>query len=57
MIAEVGSKGDGIAKKEKYTIYVPGVVKGDSVKIKIKKITGNLAIAELIEKKVIEKKA
>jgi translation initiation factor 2 subunit 2 len=57
MIAAVGSKGDGIAKKDKYTIYVPGVVKGDSVKIKIKKITGNLAFAELIEKKVIEKKA
>ncbi len=49
-IAAVGSKGDGIAKKEKYTIYVPGTVKGDVVKIKIKKITGNLAFAELIEK-------
>lgn len=51
MIASVGRKGDGIAKKDKYTIYVPGVVKGDSVKIKIKKITGNLAFADLIEKK------
>ncbi len=49
-IAAVGSKGDGIAKKEKYTIYVPGTAKGDVVKIKIKKITGNLAFAELIEK-------
>ena len=51
MIAAVGSKGDGIAKKEKYTIYVPGASKGEIVKIKIKKITGNLAFAELIEKK------
>jgi translation initiation factor 2 subunit 2 len=50
-INAVGSKGDGVAKKDKYTIYVPGVRKGDSVKIKIKKITGNLAFAELIEKK------
>ncbi len=50
-IAAVGSKGDGIAKKEKYTIYVPGAAKGEAVKIKIKKITGNLAFAELIEKK------
>ncbi len=50
-ISAVGSKGDGIAKKDKYTIYVPGVKKGDMVKIKIKKITGNLAFAELIEKK------
>src|SRR3990170_408982 len=50
-INAVGRKGDGIAKKDKYTIYVPGVKKGDIVKIKIKKITGNLAFAELIEKK------
>ncbi|VVB89586.1 Translation initiation factor 2 subunit beta [uncultured archaeon] len=50
-IEAVGSKGDGIAKKEKYTIYVPGSAKGDIVKIKIKKITGNLAFAEFLEKK------
>lgn len=49
-IDAVGSKGDGIAKKDKYTIYVPGTVKGDTVKIKIKKITGNLAFAEMLEK-------
>ncbi len=52
-INAVGSKGDGIAKKDKFTIYVPGVKKGDAVKIKIKKITGNLAFAELIEKKAV----
>ncbi len=51
-IEAVGSKGDGIAKKEKYTIYVPGGTKGDTVKVKIKKITGNLAFAQFIEKKV-----
>jgi translation initiation factor 2 subunit 2 len=51
IIAAVGRKGDGIAKKDKYTIYVPGVIKGDSVKIKIKKITGSIAFSELIEKK------
>ncbi len=49
-IDAVGSKGDGIAKKDKYTIYVPNTAKGDTVKIKIKKITGNLAFAEMLEK-------
>ncbi len=49
-IDAVGSKGDGIAKKDKYTIYVPNATKGDQLKIKIKKITGNLAFAEIIEK-------
>lgn len=53
MITTVGRKGDGIAKKDKYTIYVPGTTKGDSVKIKIKKITGNIAFSDLIEKKKI----
>lgn len=50
-IEAVGSKGDGIAKRDKYTIYVPGAAKGDIVKIKIKKITGNLAFSEFLEKK------
>ena len=51
IVAAVGRKGDGIVKKDKYTIYVPGATKGDSVKIKVKKITGNLAFADLMEKK------
>jgi len=46
----VGSKGDGIAKKEKFTIFIPGGAKGEIVKIKIKKISGNLAFAELLER-------
>lgn len=49
-IDAVGIKGDGIAKKDKYTIFVPGTAKGDTVKIKIKKISGNLAFAEFLEK-------
>ncbi|MBU3967788.1 MAG: translation initiation factor IF-2 subunit beta [Euryarchaeota archaeon] len=49
-IEAVGRKGDGIAKKDKYTIYVPSTAKGDIVKIKIKKITGNLAFSEFLEK-------
>ncbi|WNY26442.1 translation initiation factor IF-2 subunit beta [Methanolapillus ohkumae] len=45
-IESVGSKGDGIAKFDKFTIFVPGTVKGQTVSIKIKKITGFLAFAE-----------
>jgi predicted RNA-binding protein with TRAM domain len=29
---------------------VPNSIKGDTLKIKIKKITGNLAFAEIVEK-------
>lgn len=45
-IDAVGSKGDGIAKIDKYTVFVPGASKGDVVKVKIKKISGNLAFSE-----------
>jgi len=47
-IDAVGSKGDGIAKVDKYTIFVPRTKKGDVVKIKVKRISGNLAFADLV---------
>jgi translation initiation factor 2 subunit 2 len=50
-IESVGNKGDGIAKIDKYLIFVPGAVKGDVVKAKIKKISGTLAFAEIVERK------
>ncbi len=45
----IGSKGDGIAKMDKYTIFIPNVAKGSIVKAKIKKISGTLAFAELFD--------
>jgi translation initiation factor 2 subunit 2 len=50
-IESVGNKGDGIAKIDKYLIFVPGAVKGEVVKAKIKKISGTLAFAEIVERK------
>jgi translation initiation factor 2 subunit 2 len=50
-IESVGNKGDGIAKIDKYLIFVPGAVKGEIVKAKIKKISGTLAFAEIVERK------
>lgn len=47
MIQDIGKKGDGIAKVDKYIIYVPGTAKGSIVKVKIDKITGNIAFASL----------
>lgn len=44
-IDSVGKKGDGIARMDKYTIFVPNVRQGDVVKAKINKINGNLAFA------------
>ncbi len=47
-IDAVGSKGDGIAKVDRYTIFVPGASKGQTVKIRIKRISGTLAFSEKV---------
>jgi len=47
-IDAVGSKGDGIAKLAKFTIFVPGTAKGEIVNIIIKRISGTLAFAEKV---------
>ncbi|WP_406660022.1 translation initiation factor IF-2 subunit beta [Methanolobus sp. ZRKC3] len=47
-IDAVGSKGDGIAKVDRYTIFVPGASKGQAVKIRIKRISGTLAFSERV---------
>ena len=45
IIQDIGRKGDGIARHDKYIIYVPGVTKGTTTKVKIEKITGTIAFA------------
>jgi len=50
-ITGVGRKGDGFTQIDKYTIYVPKTVKGEIVSIKITRISGTLAFAELLERK------
>ncbi|MFB6172236.1 MAG: translation initiation factor IF-2 subunit beta [Haloarculaceae archaeon] len=44
-ITGTGRKGDGVAEKGKYTIFVPGAEEGDVVDIYIENISGNLAFA------------
>ncbi|MBI2175840.1 TRAM domain-containing protein [Candidatus Woesearchaeota archaeon] len=49
-IEAVGAKGDGIAKKEGFVIFVPNTSTGDNVKIRITKVLSNVAFAELAGK-------
>jgi len=44
-ITGTGRKGDGVAEKGNYTIFVPGAQEGDVVEIYIENISGNLAFA------------
>ncbi len=47
-IESVGAKGDGIAKKEGFVIFIPGVQKGDTLMIKIVELKTSFAIGEKI---------
>ena len=48
-ITGTGRKGDGVAKRGKYTIFVPGANKGDEVTVYIDNVSGNLAFARVTE--------
>lgn len=47
-ITGTGRKGDGVAEKGSYTIFVPGAREGQEVRIYIENISGNLAFARLV---------
>lgn len=46
-IDAVGEKGDGIAKKEGFVLFVPNTKKGDNVKIRVTRVLRNVGFAEV----------
>jgi translation initiation factor 2 subunit 2 len=48
-IKDIGRKGDGVAYIDKYVVFVPGTVKGSEVKVKIVKISGDVAFGQVVE--------
>jgi translation initiation factor 2 subunit 2 len=48
MIQDIGRKGDGIAKLDRYIIYVPGTAKGSIVKVEIEKVAGTVAFGHVV---------
>ena len=48
LIQDLGKKGDGIAKLDKYIIFVPGTSKGTTVKVKINNISGTSAFGQVV---------
>jgi len=48
IIEAVAEKGDGIAKKSGFVIFVPGTKVGDKVKIRIKKVAKKVAFADVV---------
>lgn len=49
-ISRVGNSGEGRAFYRGFNIFVPGVKKGETVKVLIKKIRNNTAIAEVVDR-------
>lgn len=47
-IEAVGEKGDGIAKKDGFVLFVPNTSKGDQVKIKVTKVLRKVGFAEVV---------
>lgn len=47
-IEGVGSKGDGIAKVDKYIVYIAGAAKKEIVRAKVKRISGTVVFADII---------
>jgi predicted RNA-binding protein with TRAM domain len=47
-IEAVAAKGDGIAKKEGFVIFVPGTAVGENCKIRITAVKASSAVAEKV---------
>jgi len=47
-IEAVASKGDGIAKKDGFVIFIKGAKEGDTVKIKVTEVKERFAVGEII---------
>ncbi len=48
-IKDIGKRGDGVAFFDKYVVYIPGAIKGASVKVKIEKISGTVAFGRIAQ--------
>lgn len=47
-IVGTGRKGDGVAERGDYTVFVPGASEGETVQAYIKNVSGDLAFAKLV---------
>ena len=50
-IEAVGEKGDGIAKKDGFVLFVPNTKQGDEVRIRVTRVLQKVAFAELAGEK------
>lgn len=51
-IEAVGEKGDGIAKKDGFVLFVPNTKEGQDVKIRVTKVLSKVGFAEVVSEAV-----
>jgi predicted RNA-binding protein with TRAM domain len=49
-IEAVGEKGDGVAKKDGFVLFVPNTSEGDEVKVRVTKVLRRVGFAEVVGK-------
>ena len=49
-IEAVGEKGDGLAKKDGFVLFVPSTKQGDQVRIKVTRVLAKVGFAEVVGK-------
>ncbi len=47
-VEATGARGDGIAKKDGFVIFIKGAKEGDDIKIKIVEVKAKSALAEIV---------
>ena len=47
-VEAVASKGDGIAKKDGFVIFIKGAKEGETVKVRITEVKARFAIGEIV---------
>lgn len=50
-IEAVGEKGDGVAKKDGFVLFVPSTKQGDEVRIRVTRVLPKVGFAEVINEK------
>ncbi|WP_336024171.1 23S rRNA (uridine(2552)-2'-O)-methyltransferase [Halobellus salinisoli] len=49
VVDDVGSEGDGVVKVDGYTLFVPGVDAGDSVRVRVTDVKAKFGFAEVVD--------
>jgi len=56
-IEAVGEKGDGIAKKDGFVLFVPATKQGDEIRIRVTRVLQKVGFAEVVGEKSTQEEA